>query len=157
PQTFKALLDWVDDETEERQTLSKSHVAATWKKLSRRLRRIVYAGAGVLRLEDRKGKPLDLERGETCDPMVVDLAALVRDTALQRFVVATILHQLIESRTGAKAIPGLIYLVTLDELNRFAPKGARDPITRLVEKVAAEMRSQGVILLGVQQQASKVS
>jgi DNA helicase HerA-like ATPase len=49
------------------------------------------------------------------------------------------------------------YLITLDELNRFAPRGAHDPITQLIETVAAEMRSQGLILLGAQQQASKVS
>jgi uncharacterized protein len=36
-------------------------------------------------------------------------------------------------------------------------RGARDPITQLIEMVAAEMRSQGIILLGAQQQASKVS
>jgi len=51
----------------------------------------------------------------------------------------------------------MVYLVTLHELNRFAPKGASDPITKLIETVAAEMRSQGIILLGAQQQASKVS
>ncbi|MBV9468038.1 MAG: ATP-binding protein, partial [Abitibacteriaceae bacterium] len=60
-------------------------------------------------------------------------------------------------RTGSNAIQNLKYLVTLDELNRFAPRGSRDPITRLIERVAAEMRSQGIILLGAQQQASKVS
>ena len=42
-------------------------------------------------------------------------------------------------------------------LNRFAPHGARDPITQLFELIAAEMRSQGIILLGAQQQASQVS
>jgi DNA helicase HerA-like ATPase len=77
--------------------------------------------------------------------------------SLQRFVVATILRQLVDARTGAKAVPGLVYLVTLDELNRFAPKGSKDPITQLIETVASEMRSQGIILLGAQQQASKVS
>jgi len=51
----------------------------------------------------------------------------------------------------------LVYLVALDELNRFVPRSSRDPITRLIESVAAEMRSQGIILLGAQQQASKVS
>jgi DNA helicase HerA-like ATPase len=71
--------------------------------------------------------------------------------------VATIFRQLVDARTGTKAQPGLIYLVTLDELNRFAPRGASDAITRLIENVAAEMRSQGIILLGAQQQASKVS
>ena len=49
------------------------------------------------------------------------------------------------------------YLFVLDELNRFAPKGHTDPITQLVETVAAELRSRGVILLGAQQQASLVS
>jgi DNA helicase HerA-like ATPase len=63
----------------------------------------------------------------------------------------------VDARTGPKALPGLVYLVTLDELNRFAPRGANDPITKLIENVAAEMRSQGIILLGAQQQASKVS
>jgi DNA helicase HerA-like ATPase len=76
---------------------------------------------------------------------------------LQRFVVAAIFRQLVEERTGGRAISGLKYLVMLDELNRFAPRGATDPITRLVERVAAEMRSQGIILLGAQQQASLVS
>ncbi|HEX4607168.1 MAG TPA: ATP-binding protein, partial [Urbifossiella sp.] len=52
---------------------------------------------------------------------------------------------------------GLRYVVTLDELNRFAPKSGSDPITKKIEEVAAEMRSQGVILLGAQQQASLVS
>jgi DNA helicase HerA-like ATPase len=64
---------------------------------------------------------------------------------------------LVEQRTGPNASRGLVYLIVLDELNRFAPKGSRDPITRLIEQVAAEMRSQGIILLGAQQQASKVS
>jgi DNA helicase HerA-like ATPase len=52
---------------------------------------------------------------------------------------------------------GLVYLVTLDELNRFAPRGSHDPITELIERVAAEMRSQGILLFGAQQQASLVS
>ncbi|MCU0729785.1 MAG: hypothetical protein MUF41_06780, partial [Sphingopyxis sp.] len=76
---------------------------------------------------------------------------------MQRFVVATVFQQLIESKQSSAQQSGLIYLVMLDELNRFAPRGSRDPITRLIERVAAEMRSQGVILLGAQQQASKVS
>jgi DNA helicase HerA-like ATPase len=42
-------------------------------------------------------------------------------------------------------------------MNRFAPRGSKDSITQLIEQVAAEMRSQGIILLGAQQQASKIS
>jgi hypothetical protein len=49
------------------------------------------------------------------------------------------------------------YVFLLDELNRFAPRGHSDPITQLIETIAAELRSRGVILLGAQQQASLVS
>lgn len=58
---------------------------------------------------------------------------------------------------GTNAVPNLAYVLVVDELNRWAPKGATDPITRLIERVVAEMRSQGVILFGAQQQASQVS
>jgi len=76
---------------------------------------------------------------------------------LQRFVVASILKQVVAARTGRHAIRGLRYIVMLDELNRFAPRGSSDEITRLLEEAATERRSQGVILLGAQQFASQVS
>ena len=78
---------------------------------------------------------------------MIDLFALNGTPSLQRFVVAAVLHRIIEYRSG-KQVKELRYLITLDELNRFAPKGGTDPITQQVERVAAEMRSQGVILLG---------
>ncbi len=156
--TFFGLREWVKDQCMgETDKGLHGHQKGTWRKLYRRLLKLLYDGKGVLRLDDDKGNPLDIVRADTCDPIVIDLNALSARPELQRFVVATILRQLVESRTGTNAIKGLIYLVTLDELNRFAPRGARDPITQLVELVAAEMRSQGVILLGAQQQASKVS
>jgi hypothetical protein len=159
PTTLQELLDWVDTQASSSndERALRSHHPSTWKKLHRRLLKLVYEGQGVLRRNDQQGNPLDLVRADTNDPLVVDLAALAGKPELQRFVVATILRQLVEARTGANAVPGLVYLVTLDELNRFAPAGAHDPITRLIETVAAEMRSQGIILLGAQQQASKVS
>jgi hypothetical protein len=61
-------------------------------------------------------------------------------------------HQISEHRQ-----PGQVYFLVLDELGVYAPRGARDPITRLFEHVAAQLRSQGIILLGAQQQASDVS
>ncbi len=64
---------------------------------------------------------------------------------------------MVEERTGTNATPGLVYVVALDELNFFAPRGSKDAITKLIETVAAKMRSRGIILLGAQQQASKVS
>jgi hypothetical protein len=159
PTTFNGLLDWVDDQanSEEDHRILRNHHPGTWKKLHRRLLKMVYESGGVLRRVDEQGHPLDLGYTDTRDPVVIDLAALAGQPELQRFVVATIFRQLVSARTGANAQRGLRYLITLDELNRFAPRGASDPITQLVETVAAEMRSQGIILLGAQQQASKVS
>jgi hypothetical protein len=155
---FNDFKTWVYDQClGETDGALRGHVKGTWRKFYRRLLKLMYDGKGVLRLNDDEGNPLKIVAGDTCDPIVVDLNSLSARPELQRFVVATILRQLVEARTGTNAVKGLIYLVTLDELNRFAPRGARDPITQLVELVAAEMRSQGVILLGAQQQASKVS
>ena len=156
PGTFQQLLDWISN-TENRGQLFPDHHKATWSKLRRKLLLLVHEGNGVLRRDDRLGHPLDLGKRQTTDPIVVDLNALTRVPSLQRFVVATILQQLVNERTGTNRVEGLVYLIALDELNRFAPRGSKDPITQLIETVAAEMRSQGIILLGAQQQASKVS
>ncbi len=157
PRTFQELLSWVEEQSNSTVSALQGHHSGTWKKLWRRLFRQVYESNGVLRREESTGKPLDVIHAQTSDPIVVDLFSLAAMPEMQRFVVATILRQLVEARTGTKAIRGLVYTVVLDELNRFAPKGARDPITQLIEMVAAEMRSQGIILLGAQQQASRVS
>lgn len=157
--TFQDLLGWINGQIrlEENNRTLRNHHLGTWRKLYRRLMKMVMESKGVLRRHDQQGNPLQLTQTSTSDPAVVDLAALASEPDLQRFVVATIFRQLVEARTGTSAQSGLVYLVTLDELNRFAPRGATDPITRLIETVAAEMRSQGIILLGAQQQASKVS
>ena len=89
-------------------------------------------------------------------PVVIDLFGIHRTPSLQRFVVAAVFKQITDHQT-AKQVPNLKYLITLDELNRFAPRGNTDPITQQIEQVAAEGRSQGIILLGAQQQASLVS
>ena len=156
PQTFQALLEWLDKE-DNRQSCFSSHHLATWRKLRRKLGLLINEGNGVLRRDDRNGNPLDLGIRQTSDPIVIDLNSLAKVPSLQRFVVATIFQQLVRERTGTNRVNGLVYLVALDELNRFAPRGSKDPITKLIETVAAEMRSQGIILLGAQQQASKVS
>lgn len=159
PQTFDELLDLVTREarSKEEDRRIHGHHSGTWGKLRRRLLNLVLGSKGVLRRGELRGNPLSLVARETRDPAVVDLNGLAGAPALQRFVVVAILEQLISARRGAHAVDGLSYLVALDELNRFAPHGARDAITRRVELVAAEMRSQGIILLGAQQQASKVS
>ncbi len=159
PTCFQGLLDLVSNVAsgQEGSPWGPSHHTATIRKLHRRLFRLVYDGNGVLRRNSQQGKPLDIRARDSRDPVVVDLNGLSAMPALQRFVVAAIFDQLVAERTGSHAQRGLIYLVTLDELNRFAPRGAHDPITELIERVAAEMRSQGIILLGAQQQASLVS
>lgn len=159
PKTFKELQDEFDPQGQGNFVTSIPHQSPqTIKKFYRRLLRLILEGGdGVLRITEQNGNPLDVVRNDTCDPMVIDLSSLSGLPQLQRFVVATIFRQLEESRRGRKVQQGLVYLVTLDELNRFAPKNAKDPITELIERVAAEMRSQGILLFGAQQQASMVS
>ena len=157
PSTFRELEAWVRKQPDGETPGFSGHAPQTWKKVWRRLYRLVGESNGVLRRDEATGSPLNVIRAQTCDPIVVDLFALATTLEMQRFVVATILRQLVEARTGTNAMRGLVYTVVLDELNRFAPKGKRDPITQLIEMVAAEMRSQGIILLGAQQQASMVS
>jgi DNA helicase HerA-like ATPase len=158
PDTFDTLLGWVRDLADGSEaTPFRNHHQGTMRKLYRRLLRLVLEGDSVLRRHDRRGNPLEVTARDTTDPTVIDLSSLAAVPSLQRFVVATVFRQLVDERTGSHAQRGLIYLVTLDELNRFAPRGTHDPITELLERVAAEMRSQGIILLGAQQQASLVS
>jgi DNA helicase HerA-like ATPase len=76
---------------------------------------------------------------------------------LQRFVIAAVLNQLVDWRTGPSRGGDETFLVVIDELNQYAPRGASDPITRLFEYVASQMRSRGIILFGAQQQGSRVS
>jgi uncharacterized protein len=158
PQTFDALLDDINTwATGGGAVVQGNHHSGTVRKFHRRLFRMLARGEGVLRLTDYDGKPLDVRAKDTRDPYVIDLSALTGVKELPRFVVAALFDQLVAERTGSKVQRGLVYLVMLDELNRFAPRGAKDPITELIERVAAEMRSQGIILLGAQQQGSLVS
>jgi DNA helicase HerA-like ATPase len=153
PQTFDELLAWFRDK---RDSMFMDFVPATKGKLLRRLKYIVQEGDGVLRRNDAQGNPLVLPKAGADGPIVIDLFGIRLTPSLQRFVAAAVFHQLVLNRSG-NTTDGLRYLVTLDELNRFAPKNSSDPITQQIEQVAAEMRSQGVILLGAQQQASLVS
>ena len=157
PRTFGGLVGWVDGLIDGNDKPLKKHHIGTLRKFQRRLAKVVHEGDGVLRRDEPAGRPPDLRSGETRAPRVVDLNGLARTPGLQRFVVGSIFRQLVDERTGGKSVPGLRYLVMLDELNRFAPRNQGDAITRLIETVAAEMRSQGIILLGAQQQASLVS
>jgi hypothetical protein len=155
PRTFDELPDWVRDAANSH-ALGEPH-PGTRASLLRRLRGLLQDSDGVLRRDTAHGKPLKIPAGdeEGKGPLVIDLFG-VRDEKLKRFVVAAVFHQLVEMRSK-EPVEGVRYVIALDELNRFAPKGGSDPITEMVERVAAEMRSQGIILLGAQQEASRVS
>jgi DNA helicase HerA-like ATPase len=150
------LLTWFRNVEDVKQGVGTQHQPATIRKFHRRLQRIVQDSRGLLRRDQSRGNPLDVRRAETRDPQVIDLSKLAGAGPLQRFVVAAVLQQVVHARTYSP-VNGLKYLVVLDELNRFAPRNGRDPVTKLMEQIAAEMRSQGVILFGAQQQASMVS
>ncbi|CAN5400145.1 ATP-binding protein [soil metagenome] len=151
PQTFNDLLKEFKELTIYK---SSDYAPQTRGKVFRHLKYIVRGGEGVLRRDD-VGNPIRIPNAAFDGPLVIDLFSIRMTPHLQRFVVAAVFHQLVELRSK-HAVPGLRFAVVLDELNRFAPKESSDPITAIIETVAAEMRSQGVILLGAQQQASLV-
>jgi hypothetical protein len=154
PQTWRELLAWM---TEEGRNLlqARNHTAGTVAAIFRRLRGVIQDGEQIFLLDARRGSPLCVTRMTTTPPQVIDIHSL--PGALQRFVVAAISKQVVAARIGRSAVSGLCYIILLDELNRFAPRGGRDPITRLIEEIATERRSQGIILFGAQQFASEVS
>src|SRR5262249_3023583 len=125
PQTFAGLLDWFRA-IKDTKTLFGDFTPPTKGKLLRRLKDILQGGDGVLRRNDAKGNPLAMPNAGVDGPVVIDLFGIRMTPSLQRFVVAAVFHQLVLNRSG-NTTEGLRYLVTLDELNRFAPKNSSDP------------------------------
>ena len=157
--TFQDLLNYVQSKAQSEesdfseaalQSMSRSTIQALW----RRLLRVFNGRSGLLRREE-SGSPLILATA-TEDVHVIDLQS-ISDQHLQRFVIAAVLRQLVDWRSGPNAAPNETFLVVIDELNRYAPRGASDAITSLFEYVASQMRSRGIILFGAQQQGSRAS
>ncbi len=157
---FQALLDYIewkaqpdskDIDDDSLRSMSNSTIQALW----RRLARVLGPTSGLLRRDDIDGVPLALATAEE-DVSVIDIQS-IHDAHLQRVVIATVLNQLVQWRSGPHAARHETFLVVIDELNRYAPRGASDSITKLFEYVASQMRSRGIILLGAQQQGSRVS
>lgn len=132
----------------------KMHQTATWRGLYRRVREVLTEGGGLFPRDDFDGNPLSVALGQTCDPLVVDINAL--PSSLQRFVVAAVVRQVVNAKLTTQK-SDVRYLIVLDELNRFAPRDGKDPITRILKEVALERRALGIILLGAQQFASQVA
>lgn len=131
--------------------MSRSTIQALW----RRLARVLGPHSGLLRRDDEQGRPPLLVTAEE-DVSVIDIQS-IGDSHLQRFVIAAVLQQLIQWRTGRLGGRHEYFLVVIDELNRYAPRGSSDAITERFEYVASQMRSRGIILFGAQQQGSRVS
>lgn len=158
--TFQHLLDYIemkaqpeskDLDDDSLRSMSNSTIQALW----RRLARVLAPTSGLLRRDDIEGAPLSLATMQE-DVSVIDIQS-IHDAHLQRFVIAAALNQLVQWRSGPHAARHETFLVVIDELNRYAPRGASDAITKLFEYVASQMRSRGIILFGAQQQGSRVS
>jgi DNA helicase HerA-like ATPase len=85
---------------------------------------------------------------------VVDLHKL-HDFA-QRFVVGALLDEVFaeKEKTGQR-LP--LQVVVLDELNKYAPREGSSPIKETLIDIAQRGRSLGIILIGAQQNASRVA
>ena len=158
--TFQDLLNYIemkaqpeskDLDDDSLRSMSNSTIQALW----RRLARVLAPTSGLLRRDDIAGAPLSLATMQE-DVSVIDIQS-IHDAHLQRFVIASALNQLVQWRSGPHAARHETFLVVIDELNRYAPRGAADAITKLFEYVASQMRSRGIILFGAQQQGSRVS
>lgn len=158
--TFQDLLDYIEQKAQPEskeldddslRSMSNSTIQALW----RRLARVLGPNSGLLRRDDVEGSPLALATAPE-DVTVIDIQSIT-DAHLQRFVIASALNQLVQWRSGPHAARHETFLVVIDELNRYAPRGASDAITKLFEYVASQMRSRGIILFGAQQQGSRVS
>jgi hypothetical protein len=158
PVSFDALRDWLHDALRNKKHVIRDdvHTFGTCRALLSRLGLALgREGATIFDRGTGYGRPLNVLAAGTTDPLVIDVAGL--PTELRRFVVAAVLDQVKEHQIGPERIPGQVYFLMLDELGIYAPRGARDPITRLCEHVTTQLRSQGIILLGGQQHASKIS
>ncbi len=158
--SFQDLLDYVemranpeskDIDEDSLRSMSNSTIQALW----RRLARVLHTNAGLLRRTEAAGAPLAIATAPE-DVIVIDIQ-FIDDQPLQRFVIASVLKQLVSWRNGPHRGKHETFLVVIDELNRYAPRGASDAITKLFEYVASQMRSRGIILFGAQQQGSRVS
>lgn len=93
-------------------------------------------------------RPMQLDRHVN----VVDINALHEDA--QRFVVGAVLDQIWQEKQTRGREP--LKFIVLDELNKYAPREGRSPIKEILVDIAARGRSLGVILIGCQQNASRV-
>lgn len=112
------------------------------------LRRLVAMSKRLGHLITVRARPLTLGNNVN----VVDIHALHDDA--QRFVVGAVLDVIWQEKQSGGRQP--LRFVVLDELNKYAPREGRSPIKEILVDIAARGRSLGVILIGCQQNASRV-
>lgn len=158
---FRELVEWMidatvkpEDDENKHYLIKRQHDRNTIKATTRRLNNILTGARGVLETDGASGEPPQVTSEKTCDPIVIDIDGL--ESAPQRFVVASVIERIKQHREK-HAERRQRYIIVLDELNRFAPRGSSDEVSKLFEHVAAQLRSQGIILFGAQQKASSVA
>jgi hypothetical protein len=157
---FQQLTEWMikatvkSEDDEIHYLIKRQHDRSTIKATARRLNNILAGARGVLEIDGASGTPPQVTHNKTRDPIVIDIDGL--ESAPQRFVVASVIERIKQHREE-HAERRQRYIVVLDELNRFAPRGSSDEVSKLFQHVAAQLRSQGVILFGAQQKASSIS
>jgi hypothetical protein len=115
------------------------------------MRRLHAAERRVGRLVRVDGRRVDRAREAVT---VVDLHKL-HDFA-QRFVVGALLDEVYaEKEATGQRLP--LQIVLLDELNKYAPREGHSPIRDTLVDIAQRGRSLGIILIGAQQTASRVT
>lgn len=151
---FNQLTNWVNeavgDETHYLRT--RTHSPMTIEAAVRRLRNALNSNPVLLR-NATTGQPPLFARPGNFGPIVIDIDALPINA--QRFTVASIIEYLKTDRRK-NAGKHQVYILMLDELNQYAGRNNRDEVARLFEHVAAQLRSQGIILFGAQQKASDI-
>lgn len=83
---------------------------------------------------------------------VVDIHQL--HEAAQRFVVGALIKEVHDEKEGRGRLP--LSAILLDELNKYAPRDGWSPIRDTLIDIAQRGRSLGVLLIGAQQNASRV-
>ncbi len=112
------------------------------------LRRLMAMGKRLGQLVRCDVQPISLDEHVN----VIDINSLHDDA--QRFVVGAILDQIWQEKQTSGREP--LRFIVLDELNKYAPRDGRSPIKEILVDIAARGRSLGVILIGCQQNASRV-
>lgn len=132
---------------------------ATLFKLANRLQVIEEALSEMLDRDNPSGKPLPVDTLAPGHLWVIDITRL-GDRA-RRYLFFRLLRELRrrleERKTGQRLnFPGRVVMM-VDELNRFAPSGGgRHPLREHLASVAAQGRSYGLTLMGLEQMASRV-